>query len=652
MEAAPGAAALSRYDYFFYVMENAVQRLLRQRALLQKEYDYEKAQFEHDTEVMGIDRKIKRGQCWWPVRLGRAYYNSLNQYVIEVERGGDEADDDVTHCFEYGRSVCFFSRDARGNLSYFRFTSTVSYAGADAMVVSLPGGPQQADALREADYVGVQLYFDETTYRLMFSALDRVIAARDGRLAELREVFHGGRQAEWGAWQPVSLPWLNAVQQQAVSQALRARDVAIVHGTPGTGKTTTLVEAIYEVLRREPQVMVCAQSNMAVDWISEKLTERGLSVLRVGNPTRVTDAMFANCYEQRFAAHPDYPQLWAIRREIRRMYAAKRRGGESVHQKIARLKDRAAALELEIRQTLFSQARVVASTLAGAASQLLVGQHFHTLFIDEAAQALEAACWIALQRADRVIMAGDHCQLMPTILSPEALKGGLGETLMEHVAGRRPECVTLLTTQYRMNDRLMRFSSEWFYGGRVKSAPEVSGRSLLDYDVPLEWVDAAAVLPDTAVREEMVGGSYGRVNQPEARLTVDTLRQYILRIGPERFLTERLDVGIISPYRVQVHYLRHLVRSDVFFKPYRSCITINTVDGFQGQERDIVMVSLVRANSEGQIGFLRDLRRMNVAMTRARHKLIILGDVATLTRHRFYKALYDYSCRLKADALN
>ena len=173
----------------------------------------------------------------------------------------------------------------------------------------------------------------------------------------------------------------------------------------------------------------------------------------MGNPTRVTDAMFANCYEQRFAAHPDYPQLWLSGVEVRRMYAAKRRGGESVHQKIARLKDRAAALELEIRQTLFSQARVVASTLAGAASPLLVGQHFHTLFIDEAAQALEAACWIALQRADRVIMAGDHCQLMPTILSPEALKGGLGETLMEHVAGRRPECVTLLTTQYRMNDR-------------------------------------------------------------------------------------------------------------------------------------------------------------------------------------------------------
>lgn len=635
-------------------MKNAIQHLLQQRALLQKEYAYEKATFQRETEVMGIGRKIKRGQCWFPVSFGRAYYNSLNQFVIEVQRSADETD--VTHNFEYGCPVCFFSRDAQGNLTYFNFVATVSYAATDSMVVSLPGGTAQADQLRAASFVGVQLYFDETTYRLMFSALDKVIAARDGRLAVLRDIFHGPQAPSYSAAPPVSLPWLNAVQQEAVNQALRARDVAIVHGPPGTGKTTTLVEAIYEVLRREPQVLVCAQSNMAVDWISEKLAERGLSVLRIGNPARITDKMFAHCYEQQFAAHPDYPKLWAIRREVRQLYASRGHGGERLHQKIAHLKERAAALELEIRQTLFANARVVASTLAGAASSLMTGQHFHTLFIDEAAQALEAACWIALQRVDRVIMAGDHCQLPPTVLSPEALQGGLGETLMEHVARKHPDCVTLLTTQYRMNHSLMQFSSEWFYGGKVKSAPEVSGRSLLDFDVPLVWIDAAAEQqaadqadsPAEPVGEEMVGGSYGRINWAEARLTIDTLKRYIDRIGRQRFLDERLDVGIISPYRVQVQELRRLVRADAALKPFRSLITVNTVDGFQGQERDIVMVSLVRANSQGQIGFLRDLRRMNVAMTRARHKLFVLGDVATLTRHRFYRALHEYSEQLKA----
>lgn len=637
-------------------MKSAIQHLLQQRALLQKEYAYEKATFQRETEVMGIGRKIKRGQCWFPVSFGRAYYNSLNQFVIEVQRSADETD--VTHNFEYGRPVCFFSRDVQGNLTYFNFVATVSYAATDSMVVSLPGGTAQADQLRAASFVGVQLYFDETTYRLMFSALDKVIAARDGRLAVLRDIFHGPQAPSYSAASPVSLPWLNAVQQEAVNQALRARDVAIVHGPPGTGKTTTLVEAIYEVLRREPQVLVCAQSNMAVDWISEKLAERGLSVLRIGNPARITDKMFAHCYEQQFAAHPDYPKLWAIRREVRQLYASRGHGSERLHQKIARLKERAAALELEIRQTLFANARVVASTLAGAASSLMTGQHFHTLFIDEAAQALEAACWIALQRADRVIMAGDHCQLPPTVLSLEALQGGLGETLMEHVARKHPDCVTLLTTQYRMNHSLMQFSSEWFYGGKVKSAPEVSGRSLLDFDVPLVWIDAAAEQqaadqtdadsPAEPVGEEMVGGSYGRINRAEARLTIDTLKRYIDRVGRQRFLDERLDVGIISPYRVQVQELRRLVRADAALKPFRSLITVNTVDGFQGQERDIIMVSLVRANSQGQIGFLRDLRRMNVAMTRARHKLFVLGDVATLTRHRFYRALHEYSEQLKA----
>lgn len=634
-------------------MKNAIQHLLQQRALLQKEYAYEKATFQRETEVMGIGRKIKRGQCWFPVSFGRAYYNSLNQFVIEVLRSAGE--EDVTHNFEYGRPVCFFSRDAQGALTYFNFVATVSYAAADSMVVSLPGGTTQADQLRASSFVGVQLYFDETTYRLMFSALDKAISARDGRLAVLRDIFHGPQEPARSAVPPVSLPWLNAVQQKAVNNALCARDVAIVHGPPGTGKTTTLVEAVYEVLRREPQVLVCAQSNMAVDWISEKLAERGLSVLRIGNPARITDKMFAHCYEQQFAAHPDYPKLWAIRREVRSLYASRGHGGERLHQKIARLKERAAALELDIRQTLFANARVVASTLAGAASSLMTGQHFHTLFIDEAAQALEAACWIALQRADRVIMAGDHCQLPPTVLLPEALQGGLGETLMEHVARKHPACVTLLTTQYRMNHILMQFSSDWFYGGQVKSAPEVSGRSLLDFDVPLVWIDAAAEqaaetaddLPAAPVGEELVGGSYGRINRAEARLTIDTLKRYIERIGRQRFLDERLDVGIISPYRVQVQELRRLVRADAALKPFRSLITVNTVDGFQGQERDIIMVSLVRANSQGQIGFLRDLRRMNVAMTRARHKLFVLGDVATLTRHRFYRALHEYSEQLK-----
>ena len=617
-------------------LHSPILRLQHHYDLLKMEYEYEKEQFKQQTELMGVGRKIKRGMCWYPLNLGRSYYNALNQLVVEVERREDK---EIEHLFEYGRPVCFFTQDATGHLSYLDFTATVNYVDEDRMVVILPN-PDALLALQGKEVLGVQLYFDETSYRLMFDALKRVISAKNNRLAELREIFHGAQPASSFSFQPIRFPWLNPAQEAAVNKVLHAKDVAIVHGPPGTGKTTTLVEAIYETLHRESQVLACAQSNMAVDWISEKLVDRGVSVLRIGNPSRVNDKMLSFTYERRFESHPDYPHLWGIRRAIRELYSRNRKGAEreNIRQKINSLKDRATELEIRINESLFSEARVIACTLASSANRLLMGQKFGTLFIDEAAQALEAACWIPIAKADRVIFAGDHCQLPPTVKCYEALRGGLGETLMQAVVRNKPGVVSLLTLQYRMNDEIMRFSSEWFYGGVLRSAPEVKYRSILDFDTPIEWMNTEGM----DCNEEFVGESYGRINKPEAELCIGQLKRYITRIGRERFLSERIDVGIISPYKAQVQYLRQLMKRDSFFKPYRQLITVNTVDGFQGQERDVILISLVRANEEGQIGFLNDLRRMNVAITRARMKLIILGDASTLTRHAFYRKLYDY----------
>jgi superfamily I DNA and/or RNA helicase len=382
---------------------------------------------------------------------------------------------------------------------------------------------------------------------------------------------------------------------------------------------------------------------MAVDWISEKLVDRGINVLRIGNPTRVNDKMLSFTYERRFEAHPDYELLWSIRKAIRELRAHRKRGDEKYHQKLERLKERATELEIRINAQLFGEARVIACTLVGSASRLLEGQKFGTLFIDEAAQALEAACWIPIRRVSRVILAGDHCQLPPTVKSFAALKAGLGKTLMERIVENKPEVVTLLRMQYRMNEEIMRFSSDWFYGNQVESAPEVKYRSILDLDIPMTWVDTSKLPPHSLIfKEEFVGESFGRINKAEAELTLMVLENYFKKIGKERILDERLDVGIISPYRAQVQYLRHQLKKKEWAKPYRHLISVNTVDGFQGQERDIILISLVRANDEGQIGFLRDLRRMNVAITRARMKLIILGDASTMTRHPFYKRLYEY----------
>lgn len=627
-----------------------ILELQRQRMLLQMEYNEEKQAFQQHTEALGMLRRVKRGDAWMPLRVGKSYYNSLNQYCVEVFR---QADDDTDHNFEFGRPVQFFVQREKA-IHFFSQTGTVSYVDGDRMVVSVPDGFPVGDLLVTDGQLGIQLFFDETSYRLMFEALDRTMRAK-GRLGYLRDLFYSRQKAETFSFPDMGFSYLNETQQHAVNEVLRAKDVAIVHGPPGTGKTTTLVEAVYETLRRESQVLVCAQSNMAVDWISEKLVDRGLNVLRIGNPVRVDDKMLSFTYERRFEAHPDYTLLWSIRKAIRELRSQRKRS-ENWHQKMDRLKSRATELEIRINADLFGEARIIACTLVGSANRLLDGMKFGTLFIDEAAQALEAACWIPIRRASRVIFAGDHCQLPPTVKCYEALKGGLGRTLMERIADQKPEVVTLLRIQYRMHEDIMRFSSDWFYHNQMVAAPEVQHRSILDLDLPMTWIDTSEYSEksedseDTekiSFREEFVGESFGRVNKAEAQLTLLSLQAYFELIGKQRILDERLDVGIISPYRAQVQYLRQQLRKKEWVKPFRSLISVNTVDGFQGQERDIIIISLVRSNDEGQIGFLRDLRRMNVAITRARMKVIILGDRTTLTRHPFYRKLYQYTESLK-----
>lgn len=609
----------------------------RQRDLLLMEYEYEKSEFERLSGEQGVMRRVARGQCWFPVRLGRSYYNSLNRFVVEVAR--DEVADEVDSAFEYGCQVRFFYEALDGKIIYRNFPAMVSFCDGCHMAVLLPS----TSALKEIDGVarlGVDLAFDETSFAAMREALDDVASAKGSRLAELRDVLCGFVAPGFRELQPMTFPWLNASQQRAVNKTLCCRDVMVVHGPPGTGKTTTLVEAVYETLRREPQVMVCAQSNAAVDWICGKLIDRGVPVLRVGNPARVDDKVLSATYERQFEAHPDYPELWGVRKAIREVSAGRRRmsraDASALSNRLHNLRRRAVELEVKIQVEIFESARVVASTLVGSDNAVLKGRRFTTLYIDEAGQALEAACWIAIRKADRVIFAGDHCQLPPTVKSVEAERAGLSRSLMESVVDKCRSAVELLTVQYRMNEAIMRFSSDWFYGGRLQAAEEVKCRGILDFDSPVEWLDTS----EMDFSEKYVSATGGRVNPDEGEFMLDSLEAYIKRIGEKRVEDENLDFAVISPYKAQVSWLRRNAKKRKVLRRLKGKIAINTIDGFQGQERDVVFISLVRSNDDGKIVFLSDLRRMNVAMTRARMKLVIIGSAATLTRHPFYEKLF------------
>ena len=637
--------------YFFYperrfvtfapIMSNnpksPIIDLQQQQLLLRMEYEYEKSEFERLSGEQGVMRRVAHGQCWFPVRLGRSYYNSLNRFVVEVAR--DEVADDVDSAFEYGRQVRFFYEALDGKIIYRNFPAMVSFCDGGHMAVVLPS----TSALKEIDGVarlGVDLAFDETSFAAMREALDDVAAAKGSRLAELRDVLCGFVAPGFRELQPMTFPWLNASQQRAVNKTLCCRDVMVVHGPPGTGKTTTLVEVVYETLRREPQVMVCAQSNAAVDWICGKLIDRGVPVLRVGNPARVDDKVLSATYERQFEAHPDYPELWGVRKAIREVSAGRRRmsraDASALSNRLHNLRRRAVELEVKIQVEIFESARVVASTLVGSDNAVLKGRRFTTLYIDEAGQALEAACWIAIRKADRVIFAGDHCQLPPTVKSVEAERAGLSRSLMESVVDKCRSAVELLTVQYRMNEAIMRFSSDWFYGGRLQAAEEVKCRGILDFDSPVEWLDTS----EMDFSEKYVSATGGRVNPDEGEFMLDSLEAYIKRIGEKRIEDENLDFAVISPYKAQVSWLRRNAKKRNVLRRLKGKIAINTIDGFQGQERDVVFISLVRSNDDGKIGFLSDLRRMNVAMTRARMKLVIIGSAATLTRHPFYEKLF------------
>ncbi|MDA0195945.1 MAG: AAA domain-containing protein [Bacteroidetes bacterium] len=617
------------------------EQLVFLRKLLKIEKDEDFQQYQLKVLNTSIQGRVKDGVCWYPVRVQSHHIGTGERMVLQIEKSPD---DDSRHVFQVGSVISLFNNNhskERAN----DIGAVVSYLRKNVMKIVL-NSDAPPDWLHDGK-LGIDLMFDEATYREMDKALEKVTDADKGRVSELRNLFYGEKKVSIRSGHLYQSIKLNAKQNEALTNIFNANDIAIVHGPPGTGKTTTIVHAIKEVVKDERQVLVCAPSNAAVDLLVEKLSDEGLEVLRLGHPARISGAAVKQSLDHQISYHDSYKLLKEVRKKSEEMKKIglkyKRHFGPSERKQRKYILDEARNLKFEadhiehyITKDLLNKAEVVAATLINANHQLIRARTFKSVFIDEASQALEAASWIPIMKAERVILAGDHHQLPPTIKSIEAAKQGLEVTLFEK-AIKNQEAAVMLQTQYRMHPDIMQFASEMFYEGKLEAAPSVRVRNPVDLPV-FEFIDTSG----TGFNEEVHEESLSTYNLEEARLVHSHLQQLLKGIG-EQVIEDRMSIGVIAPYKAQINLLNEIIMDDEFFIPFKGNLSINTVDVFQGQERDIIYISLVRSNDKGEIGFLKESRRLNVAMTRAKTKLVMFGDSATLCQHQFFDKLVDYT---------
>lgn len=633
---------------FAHIIMNIHDQLHKTWELLRLERQADLEQYRQKILLVPLHRKTKEGKCWYPVTLKRDYIGTGERLIIEVERTNHL---DQPHVFQSGKMVSVFS-NAKSSPEKHYIGGVINYVKDNTMVITINGDdlPEWIDD----SMLGIDLMFDEMAYREMEAAMKSVIKAEDSRVAELRDTLLGYRLPvsslrATGNWQPeagdMTKSDLNKSQQQALQKVLEAQDVAIIHGPPGTGKTTTLVQAIVETVKIEKQVLVCAPSNAAVDLLVEKLSEKGLDVVRIGHPARVTEQSLSKTLDSRIAMHDHFKELRALRKKMEQVRSqafkfkrnfgyAERHERNLLKQEAKALKADADVLEFYIINDILNTSDVIACTLVGSSHPTLRGKRYKTVFIDEAAQALEPACWIPILRSERVVLAGDHQQLPPTIKSIEAAREGLAKTLFEKCIERHPQSAAMLQTQYRMNENIMQFSSDYFYHGGLIADESVKHHTI-DNLPPIDFIDTAGC----GYNETQDPETLSRFNDEEAYVLIRHLEKLVQHVGLEYWTH---SVGIITPYSAQVERIVKLVESSEVLSGIQSYLTINTVDAFQGQERDMIAISFVRSNDKGEIGFLADIRRTNVAMTRVRKKLIMVGDSATLGSHDFYTALLEY----------
>ncbi|GCC51470.1 type III restriction enzyme, res subunit [Chryseotalea sanaruensis] len=627
----------------------ALDDLKKTFELIKQERQADLQQYQQKVLQKSITQKKKDGVCWYPVKLDKTYIGTGERLIIEVQRTNNF---EQRHSFQSGKAVSVFS-NATNTPQKDHVSGVINFVRDNNMVITL-NVDELPDWIEDGS-LGVDVMFDEISYREMEFALKTVMKAEEGRIVELRDILLGYQKATFinialeNSSTTSAVARLNASQQKALEKVLSANDVGIIHGPPGTGKTTTLVQGIIQTVAEEKQVLVCAPSNAAIDLLVEKLSEQGLNVLRIGHPARVTEQTLSKTLDSRIANHEYYKDLRGMRRKMEELktlaFKFKRKFGYEEREQrklllneVKALKADADVLEFYITNNLIEKSDVIACTLVGSSHYVLRGKKFKSVFIDEAAQSLEPACWIPLLKAQRIIFAGDHQQLPPTIKSFEAAKAGLAETLMEKCIRHQPDTASMLQIQYRMHEAIMRFSSDYFYKGELIADESVKHHLLKDEEAPVLFIDTAGC----GYNEEQDMETLSRFNKEEAELLMRSVERLIREMGEERWLEEKITLGIIAPYSAQVEYLTKLAEQSEELSNLKHLVSINTVDAFQGQERDVIAIGFVRSNDKGEVGFLSDIRRTNVALTRARKKLLVVGDSATLGAHPFYLQWLEY----------
>lgn len=616
--------------------------------LLKIEREEDLRSYIRQTEMLSVAERRANGLTWYPIAIRGSEMSRGDYLTVEVERTTHQ---ELGHQLRFGMpAVLFSNHDPKQD----RMEGVIAYQGGNRLKITLRTD-ELPDWAKDGK-LGIDVLFDDHSYDEMQGAVKRASGlVENGGGNTLVKVLLGNEMPRFEAevfHYPIAK--LNTVQQLAVHRIVAAKELAIVHGPPGTGKTTTLVQAIKALIKNKTQqVLVVAPSNTAVDLLSEKLTDEGVNVLRIGNPARVSEKMFALTLDSKMAGHAGMKEVRNLKKqaaEFKNMaHKYKRNFGRTEKEQRKALFDEAhkimkevANIEQYLTDDLIEKAQVITATLVGASHYTVRDRKFHTVVIDEAGQALEPACWIPILKAQKVVLAGDHCQLSPTIKSNEAEKAGLGTTLLEKCIALHPEAVVLLEEQYRMNEKIMNYSSAVFYGDKLKAHASVAQHLLFAEDVPLSFIDTAGC----SFEEKTEGTS--TFNPDEAVFLLKHLAGLLTKLGKMYPLVDFPSVAIISPYKQQVHVLKELLLNHPVLQEYADRISVNTIDGFQGQERDIVYISLTRSNDEGVIGFLSDIRRMNVAMTRARKKLVVIGDSATLSRLPFYSGFIAYAESINA----